>query len=213
MDTQNEKEINTVVTEPAVNTAGSVPPAKHITKNRRSEPAFRSRRKPMPAKSEYDQRILNIRRVARVVAGGRRFSFSVAILLGNRAGKIGVGLGKGADTALAIAKAGHDARKHLVQIPRRADNSIPHQVEAKFKSARVILMPNKGKGLVVGSSARHIFELAGITNVTGKFTTRTRNKLNNARATMKALSMLKGRPLSKRASEVSNDNGKSDSQG
>ncbi|KKQ34339.1 MAG: 30S ribosomal protein S5, partial [Candidatus Nomurabacteria bacterium GW2011_GWB1_37_5] len=101
-------------------------------------------------KSEFDQKPIAIRRVTRVVAGGRRMSFSVALLIGDRKGSIGLGTGKAGDTALSINKALRTAKKNLFKIKMTKENSIPHEVEAKFKSARLIIMPNRARGLVAG---------------------------------------------------------------
>ncbi len=142
-------------------------------------------------KSEFDSRMINIRRVARVVAGGRRFSFSVSIIIGNKKGKVGVGIGKAGDTTLAIDKATRDAKKHMITINLTKDNSIAHEVEAKYNASRVALIPAHGRGLVAGSSARPVLELAGISNVIAKMHSGSKNGLNNARATIEALKSLK----------------------
>ena len=144
-------------------------------------------------KSEFDQKILSIRRVTRVVSGGRRFSFSVAMVIGDRKGSVGLGTGKAGDTALAINKAVRSARKHMLKIPKTKTDSIPHDVTAKFSSSKVMLMPNKGRGLVAGSSVRDILVLAGVKNVTAKIHTGSKNRLNNARATFEALAGLKSK--------------------
>lgn len=142
-------------------------------------------------KSEFDQRMINIRRVARVVAGGRRFSFSVAIIIGNKKGKVGVGLGKAGDTTLAIDKAVRDAKKHMLTLNLTKDNSIAHEVEAKYCASHVTLMPARGRGLVAGSSVRPVLELAGISNIVAKIHSGSKNGLNNARAAIEALKSLK----------------------
>ncbi|MBU1179211.1 30S ribosomal protein S5 [Patescibacteria group bacterium] len=143
-------------------------------------------------KPEFDQKIIDIRRVARVVAGGRRFSFRVTIVIGDRKGRVGVGLGKGADTALAIDKAVHIAKKNLVKIPLTKNNSIPYEVEAKFTCAEIIIRPaREGRGLVAGSSVRVVLDLAGVKDVAAKVISRSKNKLNIARATISALQKLK----------------------
>jgi small subunit ribosomal protein S5 len=126
-----------------------------------------------------------------VVTGGRRFSFSAAIVIGNRTGSVGVGVGKAGDTGAAIQKAFVDAKKHMIKIPMTKTNSIPHIVDAKASSARCMIVPNFGKGLVAGSSVRTVLELAGITDVSSKIYSRSRNKLNNARSAIAALSALK----------------------
>src|SRR3989338_573472 len=140
---------------------------------------------------EFDQKMLNVRRVARVVAGGRRFNFSVLVVIGNRKGAVGVGTGKAGATALAIEKATRSARKHLLRIARTTNNSIPHALDAKYSSASIVLFPAKSKGLIAGSAVRSVLELSGITDVNAKILSGSKNKLNIARATIKALSSLK----------------------
>ncbi len=156
--------------------------------------ARRPRRERTPrARSEFDNKVIDIRRVTRVVAGGRRFSFSVTLVLGNGKGKVGVGLGKAGDTALAIEKATRDAERHLVTVPITEGASIPHDVQVKYASAQVMLIPAPGKGLKAGSAVRTVLELAGVRNVTTKILSRSKNPLNNARATVLALSKLRAR--------------------
>ena len=147
--------------------------------------------RPEKVKSEFDQRILNIRRVVRVVTGGRRFSFSVAIVIGNHKGSVGVGTGKGLDTALAIDKALKNAKKNVVKINLVKGNSIAHEVDVKYSSARIVIRPAEGRGLIAGSAIRDIFELAGISDVSAKIHSPSKNKLNIARATLLALAQLK----------------------
>ena len=138
-------------------------------------------------KSEFEQATLEVRRVARVMAGGRRFSFSVTVVIGDKKGRVGVGIGKGADTALAIDKAVRDAKKHLITVPLTADSSIAHDVNAKYSSSTVYIIPSPGRGIVAGSAMRVVLEHAGVTNVVAKIITRTKNKLTIARATVAAL--------------------------
>lgn len=125
------------------------------------------------------------------MAGGRRFSFSVAMVIGDKKGRVGVGLGKAADTALAIDKAVRDAKKHMITVKRTENNSIPHETDAKHASSTVLLIPSKGRGLVAGSSARTVLEYAGVTDILGKILTRSKNKLTIARATIEALKKLR----------------------
>jgi len=148
------------------------------------------RREPR-AKPEFDQKIIDIRRVTRVASGGRRFSFAVSLVAGNRKGSVGVGTGKAGDTSLAIEKALKSAKKNMIKVNLTKDMSISHDVEAKFSSSRVMMMPAKGKGLVAGSSVRDVLDLAGIKDVTAKIRSGSKNKLNNARVALKALQMLK----------------------
>lgn len=138
-------------------------------------------------KPEFDSKTISIRRVTRVVSGGRRFSLSVALVAGDRNGRIGLGTGKAMDTQVAIEKAMKAAKKNMIQLRLSKNKSLIHDVNAKFKSSEVMIMPNKGRGLIAGSSARSILSLAGLNDVTAKFYSGTKNKLNNARATMKAL--------------------------
>ncbi|MDO8521094.1 MAG: 30S ribosomal protein S5 [bacterium] len=144
-------------------------------------------------RQEYDQKSIDVRRVARVVAGGRRFSFSVAMIVGDRKGKVGVGTGKAGDISLAMDKAGKDAKKHLVTLMLTKTNSIPHQVMAKSSSAVVEIIPAPSRGLVAGSAVRNVLELAGVTDVSAKIRSGSKNKLNMARATLKALAMIRSK--------------------
>jgi small subunit ribosomal protein S5 len=153
--------------------------------------ARRAPRREERVRSEFDQKIISIRRVTRVMAGGRRFSFSVAIVIGNRKGKVGVGIGKAGDTQLAIEKAVRSARKSLIEIPLNKHQHIPHDVNAKLSSSEVMIMPAPGRGLVAGSSVRTVLELGGVKDVTAKIFSRSKNKLNNARAAVAALKKLR----------------------
>ncbi|OJI08221.1 hypothetical protein BK005_01095 [bacterium CG10_37_50] len=134
--------------------------------------------------------MIDVRRVARVVAGGRRFSFSVVLLAGNKKGKVGVGLGKAGDTSLAIAKAMNNAIKNMITIPLTKTNSIAHEVEAKFGSSRLSIQPAPKRGMVAGSATRLILELGGVKDVNAKILSKSKNKLNLSRATILALSKL-----------------------
>jgi small subunit ribosomal protein S5 len=144
-------------------------------------------------KPEFDQKILNIRRVTRVVAGGRRFSFSVALVAGDKKGSVGLGLGKAGDTALAINKALRNAKKNMIRLSLTKDMSIPHELSAKFSSSYISLRPNKGRGLVAGSVIRDIVKLSGMKDITGKILSNSKNKLNNAKAVMSALGQISSR--------------------
>lgn len=141
-------------------------------------------------RSEFAQKIISIRRVTRVVSGGRRFGFSVAMVLGDKKGQVGVGTGKATDTALAIEKAIRQAKKNMVKIRTTKEMSIPHDVQVKYGASVVQIVPAKGRGLVAGSSVRTVLELAGVKDVTAKIFSRSKNKLNNAQATIKALGEL-----------------------
>lgn len=152
------------------------------------------RRSNMPReRSEFEQATIEVRRVARVMAGGRRFNFSVSLVLGDKRGRVGVGLGKGADTALAIDKAARDAKKNMITVARTTGNSIAHPVSAKYASSTIELLPSAGRGLVAGSAVRTVLEFAGVTDIVSKIHTRSKNKLTIARATVAALTKLQSR--------------------
>ena len=143
-------------------------------------------------KSEFQKKMIELRRVARVVAGGRRFSFRAALVLGDKKGRVGFGIGKGQDTALAMEKAERKAKKNMLSVPLGKNGAIPFAVEAKYKAAHIIMRPSrKGRGLVAGGAVRAVLDLAGITNTSAKILSHTKNKISNARAAMLALSQLK----------------------
>ena len=150
----------------------------------------RSPRRDTRVKPEFDQKIVNLRRVTRVMSGGRRFSFSVSLVAGNRKGMVGVGQGKAGDTSLAIEKAFRDARKNMITVNTTKNMSIPHDVEAKYGASVVKIMPAKGKGILAGSSVRTVFELAGLREIGAKLYSRSKNPSNNALVAIKALKKL-----------------------
>jgi small subunit ribosomal protein S5 len=144
-------------------------------------------------KPEFDQKMVSIRRVTRVVAGGRRMTFAVALAIGDKKGSVGLGTGKGGDTAIAIAKALRQAKKNMFKIKTTKDMSIPYEVSSKFSSSKLVIRPNNGKGLVAGSTVRDMLVLAGIKNVTAKLHSGSKNKLNNARAAYVTLYQLRAK--------------------
>lgn len=144
-------------------------------------------------KSEFDQKLLDLARVARVVKGGRRFSFRATMVIGNRKDKVGVGVAKGPDASLAINKAVVEAKKNLLEI-HGMSVTVPFAIEEKFGAARVLLKPAfKGRGIVAGGAMRAVVELAGIKNLIAK-SLGTANKLNVAQATINALRKLNEMP-------------------
>lgn len=154
--------------------------------NRRgSRPSFE---RPKP---EFDQKMVSIRRVTRVVAGGRRMTFAVAIAIGDKKGSVGLGTGKGGDTAVAIGKALKQAKKNMFKIKTTKDMSIAHEISAKYSSSKLVMRPNHGRGLVAGSTVRDMLILAGIKNITAKLHSGSKNKLNNARVAYKTLYQLR----------------------
>ena len=141
-------------------------------------------------KPEFDSKIIDIRRVTRVTSGGRRMNFSVAVVAGDKKGRVGVGLGKGNDTAGAVEKATREAKKNLIKVPLSPQMTLLHGVDAKYSSARIMIFPARGRGIVAGSSARTVIELAGIKDVCAKLMSGSKNRLNIARVTIAALSKL-----------------------
>ncbi|MDD2732210.1 MAG: 30S ribosomal protein S5 [Candidatus Pacebacteria bacterium] len=142
-------------------------------------------------KSEFDSKLLDLARVARMTAGGRRFRFRATVIIGNKKGKVGLGVAKGKDVSQAVEKATRAAHKSLINVFIK-DETIPHQTEARFGAANIVLKPQrKGRGLVAGGTVRVICTLAGIKNISSKVLGRTGNKINNAKATIEALKKIK----------------------
>ncbi len=143
-------------------------------------------------KSEFLEKVLDIRRVTRVVAGGKRFRFRATVVIGDEKGRVGVGLAKGADVSQAVEKSKRNALKNLITVKLKDNRTIPYEVEAKYSAARVRLKPAKaGHGLIAGGACRTVLELAGVKDVSAKILGRTSNKLTNALATIEALKQLK----------------------
>jgi len=153
-------------------------------------------------KPEFDQKILNIRRVTRVTKGGKRLNFSVAIVAGNRKGSVGVGTGKAGDTSLAIDKAFRSAKKNMVNLVLTKTMSIPHEVSAKYCSGRIMIMPAPGRGVSAGSAVRSVLEFAGVKDVMAKIISPSKNKLNLARAAVEALKTFDKRKFSPKVALV-----------
>ena len=142
---------------------------------------------------EFEQKTLALDRVTRVTAGGKRMSFRAALVLGDKKGRVGLGVAKGNDVQLAMDKSSRKAKKTLIRVPL-FDETIPHAVHAKFGAAEVLIKPApKGTGLKAGGAARVILELAGVPNAVSKII-RSSNKINIARATLKAISELRAKP-------------------
>lgn len=146
---------------------------------------------------EFEQKVLDVARTTRVTAGGKQFSFRVALVIGNKNGMIGFGIAKGLDVAQAVEKAFRRAKKNLISIPLK-NSTIPHDVKAKFNSAVVFLKPVvSGTGVKAGGVVRVIAKLAGIKDLSGKIISRTNNKINIAKATIKALKNLKSNAITR----------------
>jgi|SRR3989344_3859872 len=144
-------------------------------------------------KSEFADKLLEVRRVTRVMAGGKRMSFRAVIVLGNKKGKVGVGIGKGLDVAQAVQKAKRDAQKNMIFVSIKDNRTIYYDSEAKYGAAKVKIKPaRENHGLIAGGPARAVLELAGIKDVSAKIIGRTTNKLANAMATIEALKKITG---------------------
>lgn len=202
----NEEEKEIIVEEPktmaeeaalptveATTTPAMAPGAYDNRGGERRKNERRPSRRPERARQEFDNKTLSVRRVTRVTSGGRRFSFSIAMVVGDKKGRVGVGIGKASDTPIAIDKAMRSAKKAMITLSLTDKHSIAHPVDAKYSSARVTLLPAPGKGVIAGSAVRTVLELAGVKEVSSKILSRSKNKLNIARATIKALQGLKAK--------------------
>jgi len=156
----------------------------------RRRPGF-GRRDDAGRKDEFDSKLLDLSRVSHTRAGGRRLRFRAIMVSGNKAGKIGLGVASGSDVAQAVEKATAQSKKNMILVPV-VGGTISHEVIAKVGPARVIVKPQrKGRGLMAGGVVRLLCQLAGIKDISSKVLGTTKNKLNNARATMKAFEYLR----------------------
>ncbi len=139
-------------------------------------------------KDEFNEKVLDMRRVTRVVKGGKRFRFRATVVIGDGKGRVGVGIGKGADFQQSVMKGKADAKKSLLFVKLKDGRTIAHEAFAKYGAAEVIIKPAKiGHGLKAGGAVRVVLGLAGIKDATAKCLSRTPNKLTNALATIEAL--------------------------
>jgi small subunit ribosomal protein S5 len=142
-------------------------------------------------KPEFDSTILDLARVTRVTKGGKRMRFRSCVIIGDRKGRVGFGVAKGADVQQSVAKASNQAKKNLIRVPI-VDNSIPHEVSKKYNAAKVLIKPApEGTGVKAGGAVRVVLEMAGVPNVVAKIMG-SNNKINNAKAAVYALFDLSG---------------------
>ena len=138
---------------------------------------------------QFDERVLSVDRVARVVKGGRRFRFRALVVVGDKKGRIGIGIAKGADVTTAVSKAVDVAKKHMIEVVTYK-GSIPHEAQAKVGGSNILIKPaSAGTGLIAGGAVRSILDVAGISNALSKSLGST-NKVNTAYATVEALKQL-----------------------
>jgi small subunit ribosomal protein S5 len=143
------------------------------------------------SKDDFEDQVLDLRRVTRVVAGGKRFRFRATVVVGDHKGNIGIGVAKGLDVQQAVQKAQTKAKKNIFHV-KIQNGTIPHEVKAKFSAAEVLLKPAKsGHGLLAGGAVRTVLSLAGVKDISAKSLGGTKNKLTNAMATIAALKKIK----------------------
>lgn len=141
--------------------------------------------------TNWEEKVVQVKRVTKVVKGGKKLSFRAVLVIGNEKGQIGVGVGKAGDVIGAVKKGVADARKHIVNIPLTKYNSIPHPIYGTSGAAKIILRPSAtGSGVIAGGCTRIVLELAGIKNILAK-QLGSNNILNNARAVLNALENLR----------------------
>nr|YP_010619715.1 Ribosomal protein S5 [Tayloriella tenebrosa]WAX03728.1 Ribosomal protein S5 [Tayloriella tenebrosa] len=141
--------------------------------------------------NSWEEKVVEVKRVTKVVKGGKKLSFRAVLIIGNENGQIGVGVGKASDVIGAVKKGVADAKKHTISIPLTKYSSIPHPINGRSGAAKIILRPSAtGSGVIAGGSTRTVLELAGIKNILAK-QLGSSNTLNNARAVLNALNNLK----------------------
>ncbi len=156
------------------------------------KPAHKNTRGPVKEVKEFDEEVVQIDRVTRVVKGGRRLRFRATVVIGDRKGRIGIGIGKSAEVAGAIQKAIAKAKVSLIRVPIFRD-TIPHDIKIKYKASRILMLPaGEGTGIIAGGAVRKVVELAGIKNILSK-SFGTNNRVSNTQAAYKALGMLRKR--------------------
>lgn len=143
-----------------------------------------------PVKRDFEQKVVEIKRVTRVVAGGKRMRFRALVVIGDKKGKVGMGLRKGVDVAESVNKAVNAAKKNMIMVPL-TNGTIPHQIKLKYKSSRIILLPARpGTGIIAGGALRSVLDLAGVKNILSKMLGSS-NKVNNVKAVFEAFKKMK----------------------
>lgn len=141
---------------------------------------------------EFDQKVVEVQRVTRVVAGGKRMRFRALVVIGDHKGKVGIGLKKGMDVTESVNKAVNAAKKNMITVPI-VNDTIPHEVKVKYKSSKLLMMPARpGTGVIAGGAVRSVLDMAGIKNVISKMVG-SNNKTNNVRAAYEAFKMMRSK--------------------
>ncbi|MBU0531467.1 30S ribosomal protein S5 [Patescibacteria group bacterium] len=189
---EEEKTTTEVTTEQAApeQAPAPAPKRKFVPKKGGAKGRGRGRKRPPREPKEFEQKILDLARVTRVTAGGKRMSFRACLVIGDQKGRVGLGLAKGADVAIAVDKAFRQAKKNIIDVTL-IDGTFPHAVNTKFGAAKILLKPApRGTGLKAGGAMRVVLELAGVPNAVGK-TLGSNNKINIAKATFVGLRAMK----------------------
>ena len=143
-------------------------------------------------RSEFDQKVVEVKRVTRVVAGGKRMRFRALVVIGDHKGRVGMGLRKGADVSESVNKAVNQAKKNMVTLPL-VNETIPHELNIKYKSSSLMLKPARpGTGVIAGGAVRSVMDLAGVKNVVSKMLG-SNNKVNNVKAVFAAFEKMKSK--------------------
>jgi small subunit ribosomal protein S5 len=141
---------------------------------------------------EFDQKVVEVKRVTRVTGGGKRMRFRALIVIGDHKGKVGIGLRKGNDVAEAVNKAVNQAKKNMITLPL-VNDTIPHEIKLKYKSSKIIMLPARpGTGVIAGGAVRSVLDMAGVKNVISKMLG-SNNKVNNVRATFEAFKAMRSK--------------------
>lgn len=181
------------------------PKGKSVYGQKRAMQGGRKFKKPEREKDEFEQRIVDLARVTRVMAGGKRMRFRACVVIGDKKGRVGIGMDKGADVPAAVNKAVTKAKKNIIEVPI-VNETIPHQIYHKKSSAKILIKPaRKGKGVIAGGAARIVFELSGIKNITAKILG-SNNNVNVAKCTIEALDNIKKVEKKKTVKTVKTEN-------
>ncbi|HOV13277.1 MAG TPA: 30S ribosomal protein S5 [Spirochaetota bacterium] len=168
--------------------------------------SFKDENEVQQVQDAFEEKLIKVSRVAKVVKGGRRFSFSALVAVGDKNGKIGIGFGKANEVSDAITKAGNDAKKTIMKVNLTKKKTIPHEIIGQYKSSRVIMRPAApGTGVIAGGAVRSVMEVIGVTDVLAKVLG-SKNQLNVTKAAVNAMLSLKNiKDIAKRRGKKMND--------